>query len=148
MLLKGALTRDVNRINVNTLEYYSGILLQRVKLISNGIIIFLEVLSSSQLLFSKLLICFQPQLICFNLRITILYSQNISKITLAFYVYMYTSFPEVIEWDNKTPTIVRAPSLNNRSLSLSETATGVFLLDSLEIIYQLMLLKTIRWRTW
>ena len=41
----------------------------------------------------------------------------------------------IVETDNKTPTIVKAPSLNNRSLSLSETATGVFLLDSLEIIY-------------
>lgn len=32
------------------------------------------------------------------------------------------------------PTTVIAPSLNNRSLSFSETATGVFLLDSLKIV--------------
>lgn len=50
--------------------------------------------------------------------------------------WCHTKLGSIVELrDNKTPTIVSAPSLNNRSLSLSETATGVFLLDSLEIIY-------------
>lgn len=38
------------------------------------------------------------------------------------------------------PTTVIAPSLNNRSLSLSETATGVFLLDSLKIEWWYMVI--------
>ena len=49
--------------------------------------------------------------------------------------WCHAKLGSIVETDNKTPTIVKAPSLNNRSLSLSETATGVFLLDSLEIIY-------------
>ena len=49
--------------------------------------------------------------------------------------WCHTKLGSIVERDNKIPTIVSAPSLNNRSLSLSETATGVFLLDSLQIIY-------------